>query len=458
MSKKISCLQWAALMIVALLAVCAAVTYIGVMTTHDLLVPGAAYADLDVSELTVKPDGRVALEVSKAGLRITQQGAGRAEILLGNQIVAVTECGENGFMRDELSGHYTGDKWVMGVARFFLLGTIFILGAALRKQMKKEFYHYATPLLMGFLLMSGMILVVQSLLPGKSTLENLVAQMPPVLLIITLPFIAQFELAMFISNVSLLKHEGKTWRNLLGSLIGFALSMAALGIMLSLDFSGSEDDMYVHSFLINLFSGMVLWMECKLLGVILCGVKAARNQPVMDKDYVLILGCKLSRKGGLTPLLRGRVDRALQFANAQAQKTGHMPVLIPCGGKGSDELRSEASAMREYLLERGVPEDGILAEDRSENTWENIRNAKAMMQPDSKVAFSTTNYHVFRAGVWASRNGLPAEGMGSHTKWYYWPNAFMREYVALIKANWLHEVSMLVLIGLQSGVLAYLYH
>lgn len=458
MCKKISCLQWAALMIVALLAVCAAVAYIGVMTTHDLLVPGAAYADLDVSELTVKPDGRVALEVSKAGLRITQQGAGRAEILLGNQIVAMTECGENGFMRDKLSGHYTGDKWVMGVARFFLLGTIFILGAALRKQMKKEFYHYATPLLMGFLLMSGMILVVQSLLPGKSTLENLVAQMPPVLLIITLPFIAQFELAMFISNVSLLKHEGKTWRNLLGSLIGFALSMAALVIMLHSDASGSLEDLHFHDLLLNFFSGLVLWTECKLAGIILCGVKAAKGQPAMDKDYILILGCKLSRKGGLTPLLRGRVDRALAFARQQAASTGHMPVLIPCGGQGADELRSEASAMREYLLEQGVPEDGILSEDRSVNTWENIRNAQAMMKPNARVAYSTTNYHVFRAGVWASRNGLNAQGMGSRTKWYYWPNAFMREYVALIAANLPHELLMIALIGLQSSLLAYLYH
>ena len=51
---------------------------------------------------------------------------------------------------------------------------------------------------------------------------------------------------------------------------------------------------------------------------------------------------------------------------------------------------------------------------------------------NAKVVYATTNYHVFRGGVWANLAGLPAEGVGSRTKWWYWPNAFMRECAGLM--------------------------
>ena len=50
---------------------------------------------------------------------------------------------------------------------------------------------------------------------------------------------------------------------------------------------------------------------------------------------------------------------------------------------------------------------------------------------EANVAFSTTNYHVFRSGIFAGQAGLKAEGMGSKTKWYFWPNAFIREFAGL---------------------------
>ena len=49
-----------------------------------------------------------------------------------------------------------------------------------------------------------------------------------------------------------------------------------------------------------------------------------------------------------------------------------------------------------------------------------------------KVAFSTTNYHVFRSGLCARRVKMRAVGMGAKTKWYFWPNAAVREFVGLL--------------------------
>lgn len=459
MLEKYTCMQRAGILIAVLLVLCGIGAYIGVNMSNGLVVPMEAEKLAELGEITVEQPEIVSCTRMENGLLLMPLRSGETVIISGDKLLANPQCRGN-FIYDRFTSRYTGAVWVQIAVLVFLVGTLIILLMALRSQVRTAFYHYATPMLAGFTLLCALTLIILAATVFQAranTLETIISGMPTTLIFLMLPFLILFEAAMFASNLSLLRHEGKTWRNLLGSLIGLTLSMAILTILLNSNMSGSLEELRFHTFLLNLFSGIVLWTVCKLAGIILCGVLAAKHQPAMDKDYILILGCKLSRKGGLTPLLRGRVDRALGFARQQEAATGHMPVLIPCGGKGKDELRSEAEAMREYLLEQGVPENGILTEDRSANTWENIRNAQTMMEPDARTAYATTNYHVFRAGVWASRNGLKAEGMGSRTKWYYWPNAFMREYVALMKANLRHELIMLVLIGIQSGLLAYLY-
>ncbi|MBQ4188013.1 MAG: hypothetical protein II642_09020, partial [Firmicutes bacterium] len=52
--------------------------------------------------------------------------------------------------------------------------------------------------------------------------------------------------------------------------------------------------------------------------------------------------------------------------------------------------------------------------------------------PSAKIGFSTNNYHVFRSGYFASAAGMKAEGMGAKTKWYFWPNAAVREFIGLL--------------------------
>ena len=39
---------------------------------------------------------------------------------------------------------------------------------------------------------------------------------------------------------------------------------------------------------------------------------------------------------------------------------------------------------------------------------------------------------MFRSGQLAARHGIDAEGIGSPTKKYFWINAFVREFVAMI--------------------------
>ena len=140
------------------------------------------------------------------------------------------------------------------------------------------------------------------------------------------------------------------------------------------------------------------------------------------------------------PLLRGRIDKALELWKAQ----GAHAILIPSGGQGSDEVISEAEAMARYLSSRGVPQDSILLEDRSTTTMESLLFAKHLLEARGlgayRCAFVTSDYHVFRTSLYASKVGLKGDGIGSKTASYYFPSAFIREFIAITKEHWLPYV------------------
>jgi len=159
-------------------------------------------------------------------------------------------------------------------------------------------------------------------------------------------------------------------------------------------------------------------------------IKSIKTKVDYNKDYIIILGCKIKKDGTLTPLLKGRVDRALEFRNKQLESTGKDLIFIPSGGKGNDEVISEAEAIKNYLLEQGINKNNIIVEDKSKNTYENIKfSNKLIDKKNANICFSTTNYHVLRAGLIATEQGLKIEGIGSKTKSYFWINAFIREFI-----------------------------
>ena len=104
--------------------------------------------------------------------------------------------------------------------------------------------------------------------------------------------------------------------------------------------------------------------------------------------------------------------------------------------------------MRDYLIECGVEPGRIITEDRSGDTLENMRFSASLIRErdeDPRAAFFTTNYHVFRAGIKAREANLPAEGMGAATKWYFWPNAAVREFIGLLTEHRTRQILILLL-------------
>jgi len=278
-------------------------------------------------------------------------------------------------------------------------------------------------------------------------------------MMLTMPVIVVFAAAMIVSNIALLRHTTARPQNALGLAIGFLLIAAeAVGFLLFWrNFSGSEWEGRVQSTMENVYATVFVYFECMLVGSVICGLMAAKHEPKGDQDFIIILGCWFRKDGTLPPLLRGRVDRALAFWKKQKAETGKEALLIPSGGQGRDESMPEAEAMRRYLLAQGIPEDKIRMEANSKNTYQNMAYSKQIVDgidANGKTLFATTNYHVFRSGVWANLAGLPAEGIGGKTKWWFWPNAFMRECLGLLQNRWKQEILLLFLLILFFGVLS----
>ena len=328
----------------------------------------------------------------------------------------------------------------------FLLAAVGQLIAALFKQIQYNPYSYNTIYYMGFSLFLLAVAVMQLRITLLLVRYPQVYQANEILHILldsaknfmyySSPFLLLFSAALCVSNISLIRHEGRRLVNILGILLSFLL-VAGLVLLFLFDryASGSRLQVMLHDLAANIFAAVYLYFECMLIGAIVADVIAARYEPEPDKDFLIVLGCGFRKDGSPSPLLRGRLDRALRFAEKQEAATGTAPIFVTSGGKGPDEVCSESACMKRYLLEQGVPEERILEEDRSTDTFENMKYSKAQIwkvNPQGKVAFATTNYHVFRSGLYARRVKMRAVGMGADTKWYFWPNASVREFVGLL--------------------------
>ncbi len=328
----------------------------------------------------------------------------------------------------------------------YALGMILALLWAFREQMCYNPYSYNTIFCFGFALFALSVLITLVVLavrilkyPAVYTagmiLHSLLGSAKTYMLV-SVPFLLAFSAALGVSNIALILHEGKRLVNLLGILLSFLL-LAGAAFLFWFDFSasGSRREVMLHDLLANLFAAIYLYFECMLIGTIVADAIAARYEPEKDKDFLIVLGCGLKRDGTPTPLLRGRLDRALAFYEEQKARTGKTAVFVVSGGQGPDEPVPESAAMKRYLMERGVPETQIVEEDRSTDTFENMKFSKEKIlaiDPAAKIAFSTTNYHVFRSGLFARRVKMRAVGMGAKTKWYFWPNAAVREFAGLL--------------------------
>lgn len=277
---------------------------------------------------------------------------------------------------------------------------------------------------------------------------------------LTLPCIVILSIYSIITNLILIKKEGFSYRNLLGVFLGiFALiglfGSQAIYMITSNCFAG-KDLMIVKKFVDVMINVTLSYFYTLMIATLYCNSKAAKHIPKFDKDYVIILGCRTKKDGTLTPILKARVDKAIEFAKMQKEKTGKDIIFVPSGGQGSDEVIAEAEAMKKYLIEQGISENNIVIENKSTNTMENMKYSNSIIienKEDAKISFSTTNYHVFRSGIIANECGIDCEGMGSKTKWYFYTNALIREFIANLVQERNKHIIMIIMMNIFALIL-----
>lgn len=155
-------------------------------------------------------------------------------------------------------------------------------------------------------------------------------------------------------------------------------------------------------------------------------------------DYILVLGAGVNRDGSLSQTLKDRLDAALTCIN-DFDNNGF---IVVSGGQGPDELTSEAEAMKKYLVEKGVPEDKVIMEDKSTSTGENFKFSRSKIEEysgkdveDLKGTVITTDFHALRSSMLAKKNEYGEVNLyTSNTLWYLAPTFYTREVFALAKS------------------------
>lgn len=232
--------------------------------------------------------------------------------------------------------------------------------------------------------------------------------------------------------VVVVKREGLSLSHLLPGLLALAIVLVCLGGPLLLVVQ--PHPLLAALYLLALMEGS--YVAFTFFALLLYSWLYRRLPKRRDYDYIVVHGAGLSGTKP-TPLLAARLDKGVELWEAAERRA----MIIASGGQGADEQVSEAEAMRAYLVEeRNVPADAIIEENRSTTTMENLRNSKAIMDARSgagqyRAAVVTSDYHVFRTAEYAHKIGLVADGVGSKTARYFWPTAFIREFVAVSNAH-----------------------
>ena len=162
--------------------------------------------------------------------------------------------------------------------------------------------------------------------------------------------------------------------------------------------------------------------------------KETHLPPVGDSDVIIVLGAQVKEDGTPSVALERRLTAALESYQEKPQ------LIIVCGAQGINEPRAEGDVMRDWLIEKGVRPEDVVAETASFNTRENLVYARAIMEHRglSQALVVTSDYHVARALELCRQTGIAATGKGSPSKPEYFIKNHFREGLSWIKL-WLES-------------------
>jgi len=180
----------------------------------------------------------------------------------------------------------------------------------------------------------------------------------------------------------------------------------------------------------NIIAALLVVIMIPSIILFLFILNGAKNTTPQNADTMIVLGCQIWGEGP-SEMLQYRLENALKL-----YKEGIAKHIIVSGGQGPDEIITEAKAMKKWFVKNGVSENVIYEEDKSTNTYENLKYSKMIMD---KYGFKdavlvTSDFHVFRSLWLSKRLGFEAKGAPSKTVDHLKPYYYSREIASNVKS------------------------
>jgi uncharacterized SAM-binding protein YcdF (DUF218 family) len=128
-------------------------------------------------------------------------------------------------------------------------------------------------------------------------------------------------------------------------------------------------------------------------------------------DAIVVLGAA-QYNGRPSAILKARLEHAIDLYHA-----GVAPWLVVTGGKADGDVTTEAASARAFAIQRGVPGDAILSEDRGRTTLESLRGAAGVLRDHGlgSAIFVSDRTHMLRVLRIARDEGITAYGSPTAT-------------------------------------------
>lgn len=192
----------------------------------------------------------------------------------------------------------------------------------------------------------------------------------------------------------------------------------------------------INQFLVNI---------CILSGFSLAGFLCyqiytnANDTSTFNEDIAIVLGSGIDGKEP-TEMLKERLNKTIEYAEKNPNA-----IIIVSGGQGPDEEISEAEAMKRYLVKNNISKNRIIKEDKSRNTYENIKNSKEIIQNmninNDSIVIISSKFHLYRAIKICETNDIKANKIGANILWYTLPGAMLRENISILKFFYIQKTS-----------------
>lgn len=178
-------------------------------------------------------------------------------------------------------------------------------------------------------------------------------------------------------------------------------------------------------FLILLLPTTAFFINAGMCLSTLNDMKTADDLMDAHVDYIMVLGAGIEADGTPSPILQERLDTAIDlYQNHTANK------IIVSGG--SDAAQSEITAMLNYLVIKGIPEDSILCDALGVNTYASANNLATIYHAKSAVIVSQ-RFHLYRAVFIAKHFDIDVYGCPSSTENITDQDLLYREFLARVK-------------------------